>query len=89
MGGEETEKEERKIEASLATTPAFNLKSKVTQSQRDKFKVSPLSLSLALSFPVINPILVQSFCNFTVDHCSNMNDIYVRSLITLFYNLRA
>ncbi|XP_078165083.1 uncharacterized protein LOC144559823 isoform X2 [Carex rostrata] len=36
--GEETEKEEEKRKASLATTPAFNSKSKVTQSQIDKFK---------------------------------------------------
>ncbi|KAF3326621.1 protein FAM204A [Carex littledalei] len=36
--GEETEKEEKKRKASLATIPAFNSKSKVTQSQIDKFK---------------------------------------------------
>jgi hypothetical protein len=71
MGGEETEKEERKIEASLATTPAFNPKSKVTQSQRDKFKVSPLSLSrsfLPCNKSNTGAIVLQFHCGSLFEH---------------------
>jgi hypothetical protein len=74
MGEEETEKEERKREASLATTSASNPKSMVTQFQRDKFKVSPPSLSLAIPFNKSNTGAI--VCNFTVDHYSNFNGIY-------------